>query len=445
MSPNTSPPSSPENEEEAVEFELDLNPLTVEDAASSVIDKAAGMNASDLFVLSHEDYVAIHVRHLGRVRKLGIVSNDKGRRLIQHFKVIAEMDVAEHRRPLDGRFMHESEDESIGTVDLRVNAIPTMHGEDLALRLLLRDAKRLQLDQLGLTSKQHGEYRSMIEGPGGLVLCVGPTGAGKTTSLYAAIEHLNDGSRKINTIEDPIEYGIEGVRQTQIAPHIGVGFAEMLRGVLRQSSDVIMVGEVRDEATAQTAVRAANAGRLVLATVHANVATAAVETMLNFGVNPHFLAAGLRGVVAQRLIRTLDPDTRTEVDLSDYDELFEPIRDQIEGEPQLFAADVTAIHGAIGRRPACSRSFACRPTRVASSTTRPTPRRCGRKRSTRACSTSAGPRCTKLHRASPVSKRSSTSSPSSSFAGRRKPGLSALRTTPKRHRCDLRCDARPAG
>ena len=341
MSQNTSPTSSPATEE-AGDFELDLNPLTVEDAAARVIDKAASMNASDLFVFSQADYFAIHIRHLGRVRKLGIVSSDKGRRIVQHFKVIAEMDVAEHRRPLDGRFMHESEDESIGTVDLRVNAIPTMHGEDLALRLLLRDAKRLQLDQLGMTSKQLGEYRAMIEGPGGLVLCVGPTGSGKTTSLYAAIEHLNDGSRKINTIEDPIEYGVEGVRQTQIAPSIGVGFAEMLRGVLRQSSDVIMVGEVRDEATAETAVRAANAGRLVLATVHANVATAAVETMLNFGVNPHFLAAGLRGVIAQRLIRTLDPDTRVEVDLSDYDELFEPIRDQLEDKPQLFAADVTA-------------------------------------------------------------------------------------------------------
>lgn len=332
---------SPATNNESSDIQLDVNPLTVEDAAAHVIDKAASMNASDLFLLSHEDYVAIHVRHLGRVRKLGIVSSDKGRRLIQHFKVIAEMDVAEHRRPLDGRFMHESEDPAIGTVDLRVNAIPTMYGEDLALRLLLRDAQRLQLGDLGLTSKQHGEFRSMLESPGGLVLCVGPTGAGKTTSLYAAIEHLNDGSRKINTIEDPIEYGIEGVRQTQIAPNIGVGFAEMLRGVLRQSSDVIMVGEVRDEATAQTTIRAANAGRLVLATVHANVATAAVETMLNFGVNPHFLAAGLRGVIAQRLIRTLDPDSRTEVDLSGYDELFEPVRPLLDTEPKLFAPDTT--------------------------------------------------------------------------------------------------------
>lgn len=342
MSESPSPTASDQASEDIGETQLDLNPLTVEDAAARVIDTAAAMSASDLFVLSHDDYVAIHVRHLGRVRKLGIVSSDKGRRIIQHFKVIAEMDVAEHRRPLDGRFMHESDDESIGTVDLRVNAIPTLYGEDLALRLLLRDAKRLRLDQLGLTRKQHGELRSMIESPGGLVLCVGPTGAGKTTSLYAAIAHLNDGSRKINTIEDPVEYGIEGVRQSQIEPHIGVGFAEMLRGVLRQSADVIMVGEIRDETTAQTAVRAANAGRLVLATIHANVATAAVETMLNFGVNPHFLAAGLRGVVAQRLIRTLDTDTCTEVDLAGYYDLFEPVRDMIEGEPRLCAADPKA-------------------------------------------------------------------------------------------------------
>ena len=332
--------AAPDTQEDP--YALDLNPLTVEDAAEKAIDKAASMKASDLFVLSHEDYVALHVRHLGRVRKLGIVSAEKGRRLVQHIKVQAEMDVAEHRRPLDGRMIHDSDDDRIGTVDLRVNAIPTLYGEDLAIRLLLRNAHQLKLDQLGLTRKQHGEFRAMIEGPGGLVLCVGPTGAGKTTSLYAALHHLHDGTLKINTIEDPIEYGIEGIRQSQIEPAIGVGFAELLRGVLRQSPDVIMVGEVRDEATAQTAVRAANAGRLVLATVHAGVATGAVETMLNFGVNPHFLASALRGVIAQRLIRTLNPEKRLKVDLGGYDDLFEPIRDLHRGEPEIYAADTKA-------------------------------------------------------------------------------------------------------
>ena len=330
------PPSSQAPSDD--QYQLDLNPMSVEAAAERMFEHAAQMNASDLFLMSQEDFVAIHVRHLGRVRKLGIVSADKGRRLIQHVKVQSELDVAEHRRPQDGRFIHESDDESLGPIDIRVNSIPTLYGEDLSLRLLHRMSRKFGLEDLGMLRSQLGEARSLIDRPGGLVLCVGPAGAGKTTTLYSAIHRLHDGSLKINTIEDPVEYGIDGVRQSQIDPAVGVGFAEMLRGVLRQSPDVIMVGEVRDEDTAQAAVRAASAGRLVLASVHANVATAAVETILNFGVNPHFLATALRGVIAQRLVRTLDEQRRIEVDLDHHVEMFEPVRPILEDEPKLFAA-----------------------------------------------------------------------------------------------------------
>ncbi len=158
-----------------------------------------------------------------------------------------------------------------------------------------------------MTPTQLGDYRGMLEGQSGLILITGPTGSGKSATLYSSLVRLADGKSKINTIEDPIEYAIEGLRQSQVNPQTGLTFAELLRGVLRQSPDVIMIGEVRDPETATTAVHAANSGVLVLATVHAAAAPGAIQSMLSYGVNPQFLAASLRGVVSQRLVRTLLP------------------------------------------------------------------------------------------------------------------------------------------
>jgi len=329
--------------------QLDLNPLTVEDAADRMFQTAAEMRASDLFILSHENYMSVQVRHLGKMLNLGIISPEKGKRLIQYIKGQSEMDVSERRRPSDGRWLYNSESLS-EAVDMRINTIPTLFGEDMTIRLLLHRQSQYQLDQLGMTTKQLGEFRAMIESPGGLVLCVGPTNAGKSTTLYAALHHLHDGTRKINTIEDPIEYAIDGVRQSQVDPILKVGFDDLLRGVMRQSPDVLMIGEIRDTETANIAIRAANSGRLVLASIHASVATSAVEAMLSFGVNPHFLATGLRGVIAQRLVRTLNPEKRLTVDLDGHHGLIDPIRHLIDHEPKLFAADPTAPHqGYVGR------------------------------------------------------------------------------------------------
>ncbi|MCA9132646.1 MAG: Flp pilus assembly complex ATPase component TadA, partial [Planctomycetales bacterium] len=188
----------------------------------------------------------------------------------------------------------------------------------------------LPLEELGLVGRQFSDLRAMLNNSSGLLLVTGPVGAGKSTTLYACLEYLNDGKHMINTLEDPVERVIPGVRQCQIQPKIGLGFLEMLRGVLRQSPDIIMIGEIRDEETAIAAVRAANSGHLVLATLHSPLAAGAVQSMLAFGVNPYFLANSLVGVVAQRIIRKLSPNSRKMYDVSHSPETFAEVQEYLE-------------------------------------------------------------------------------------------------------------------
>ena len=166
---------------------------------------------------------------------------------------------------------------------MRVSTIPTLHGEEMAIRLLVSTPQVVALDQLGMSRRELNELTAMLEIPGGLILVSGPTGSGKTTTLYACLRHLNNGERKIHTIEDPIEYAVPGLRQSQINPKADVGFPELLRSVLRQSPDVILIGEIRDAITAEIAIRAANSGHLVLASVHAPSAPGAVQSLLGLG------------------------------------------------------------------------------------------------------------------------------------------------------------------
>ena len=242
------------------------------------------------------------VRHFGIINPIATVPRELGRKFVSHVKAMAGMDLAEKCRPQDGRWLFQSEPGRV--IDLRVNVIPTMHGEDVALRILTSNAKLYKIDELGLAKDQLGELLGMLSSPGGLILFTGPTGSGKTATMYASLAHLNDGRRKINTIEDPIEHSIEGIRQSQINPQIDLGFSILLRHVLRQSPDVVMLGEIRDPETAETAVRAANSGHLVLATIHAPIAAGAVQSMKGLGVHPHFLATSLLGILSQRLVRT---------------------------------------------------------------------------------------------------------------------------------------------
>ena len=197
-----------------------------------------------------------------------------------------------------------------------------------------------KIEELGLSRDQLAELQNMLGSPGGLILFTGPTGSGKTATMYASLVNLNDGRRKINTIEDPVEYAIAGVRQSQINTQIDVTFSTMLRNVLRQSPDVIMVGEIRDTETAETAVRAANSGHLVLATIHAPIAAGAVQSMRGLGVHPHFLATSLLGVISQRLVRTLCEQCKVSFDLSMAPHTFDEVRPWLTPEEghKLFCA-----------------------------------------------------------------------------------------------------------
>jgi type II secretory ATPase GspE/PulE/Tfp pilus assembly ATPase PilB-like protein len=255
---------------------------------------------------------------------LGRVPQEFGRRWMAHIKSLANMDITERRRPLDGRLIFESSDRP--TVDMRINTIPTLYGEDFTLRILDRTNRLLQLDQLGLIPHDFNYLAKMLSSPSGLLLFTGPTGAGKTTTLYSCLQHLNNGERKINSIEDPIEYALTGVRQSQVNPKTDVGFAELLRSVLRQAPDVIMIGEIRDAETAEIAVRAANSGHLVLATLHAPATSSAVQAMMSFGVPVYYLASSLLGVISQRLVRTLNPQTKVAYGLDMHPGLFDEVR-----------------------------------------------------------------------------------------------------------------------
>jgi type II secretory ATPase GspE/PulE/Tfp pilus assembly ATPase PilB-like protein len=301
-------------------LEVDVAEMAPEDMFRKLLQEASELVVSDLFFATEEKDVTVTVRHLGIVKGMARLSVDEGTRLIRHVKAQAGMDIAERRRPLDGRWLFVREDGK--KVDLRINSVPTLHGEDLSIRLLDRETHLYSIESLGMMQFQFNDLLAMLSSPSGLILVTGPTGAGKTTTLYACIQHLNDGKRKINTIEDPIEYALEGVRQSQVNPILNVDFPDLLRAILRQSPDVIMIGEIRDRLTAETAVRAANSGHLVFATLHAPVASRAIQSMLSLGAHPHFLSTSLLGVLSQRLVRTLCPKCKVKIDLSDSPETF---------------------------------------------------------------------------------------------------------------------------
>ena len=328
---------------------LDLAADSAETAAQNLLTHAIKIGASDLFLCSNEQHVLVQARHLGLMRPIAVLSCEQGRRLITLIKTRASLDIAERRRPQDGRWIY-THDDSNAVFDLRLSLIPTAHGEDLAIRLFDRTSKLYTLDGLGLSRQQRQTLSATLESPGGLILFTGPTGSGKTASLYACLQKLNDGKRKINTIEDPIEYSLDGaggVRQSQINPAIDLGFSELLRSVMRQSPDVIMIGEIRDPETAAIAIRAANSGHLVLATIHSANAAGALQSMRALGVHSHFLATALRCVVAQRLVRTLCLQCRTSFNLADAPHTFDEIAHLLapaEGKNLSIARGCPACH-----------------------------------------------------------------------------------------------------
>ena len=299
------------------------------DYIDHILTEAMRVSASDVFLTFREESVEVAIRTMGFVKSLGSISRELGARLMSHIKATADMDVTRSFLPQDGRTNVRLK--AGGSIDLRLATLPTLYGEDLTMRLL--DRRRLiSIEEIGFHPTNFNRLHSIINRPGGLVLVTGPTGMGKTTTLYAVLKHLNDGTRKIHTIEDPIEFTLEGIHQSQVNLRRGVDFPDLLRGILRQAPDIIMVGEIRDTVTADIVVRAANCGQLVFATSHARTTVEACEAMLVLGVQPQFLASGLLGVVTQRLIRKLCPhckiplhaDEETDLHTSHNEQMYVP-------------------------------------------------------------------------------------------------------------------------
>ncbi len=314
----------------APEFRVaDLAKMTTEEAVHVLLGRAADLRASDLFLLSDERYVTVAVRRLGSIDRLAVLSTDFGRQMMSYIKAYAEMDISEKRRPADARWILQLDERKL---DMRINFTPTLHGEDLTIRISDHALGLYQLTELGLSLPDLTRLQYLLHIPHGLLVVTGPTGAGKTTTLYACLRYLNDGSRKINTLEDPVEYSLEGVRQSQVNPKLGLDFAELLRNVLRQAPDVIMIGEIRDPQTMATAIRAANSGLLVLATLHAPTAAGSIQSMLALDANPFFLSNCLLGVVSQRLVRTLCPKCRVACDLTTSPLTFQEVAPLLEPE-----------------------------------------------------------------------------------------------------------------
>jgi type IV pilus assembly protein PilB len=269
---------------------------------NQVLEQALRMGASDIHLEPFEDTCAIRFRVDGALREMAPPSRALFVPIVSRFRILAKMDIAEKRVPQDGAIALKSGEKR---VDLRVNTIPTVYGEKMVMRILDKGAIPIELTGLGFDERQSMDLVESIRMPHGLMLVTGPAGSGKSTTLYACLNLLNEPDTNICTVEDPVEYKFKGINQVQVKAQVGLAFASALRAFLRQDPDVIMVGEVRDQETAQICLRAALTGHFVLSTIHTNDSLSAVSRLEDMGIEPFLLASTLRVLEAQRLIRRL--------------------------------------------------------------------------------------------------------------------------------------------
>ena len=267
-----------------------------------LIHQAVAAGASDIHIEPFESLLKIRYRIDGLLREVDAPPARSTAAVISRIKIMANLNIAERRLAQDGRFKIRV---SGNEIDLRVSTVPTMYGESVVLRLLLRDNVALTFNALGFSLELEDKMIDILAQPHGILLVTGPTGSGKSTTLYAALKHLNTAERKILTVEDPVEYNIEGVNQMQVKPQIGLTFATALRSIVRQDPDIIMIGEMRDKETAAIAVQSALTGHLVLSTLHTNDAAGSITRLLDMGVEDYLLTSTVNAVLAQRLVRTL--------------------------------------------------------------------------------------------------------------------------------------------
>ena len=269
---------------------------------ASIINGAIGVRASDIHIEPQEPDIKVRYRVDGILRDAIDVPASVQLEVVSHIKILADMDISERRVPQDG---HISVTFNNNMYDLRVSSLPAIGGEKIVLRILDKNSGLQSLDEIVRNPDDNKKFRSMIANPYGMILLTGPTGSGKTTTLYSVLGHLNTADRNIITVEDPVEYRLPGITQVQVKSSIGMTFASALRSILRQDPDIILIGEIRDVETAEIAIRAALTGHLVLSTLHTNDAAGAISRLVNLGIPPFLVASSLLGAVAQRLARTV--------------------------------------------------------------------------------------------------------------------------------------------
>ncbi|HET9390687.1 MAG TPA: type II secretion system ATPase GspE [Steroidobacteraceae bacterium] len=312
---------------------------------NAVLTQAVRENASDIHVEPFENRLVIRFRVDGILREVLQSKRAVAPLVVSRLKVMSKLDIAEKRLPQDGRISLRIAGRS---VDVRVSTIPSGHGERVVLRILDKQAGRLDLNALGMVPQIESLIDELIHKPHGILLVTGPTGSGKTTTLYAALERLNDNTRNIMTVEDPIEYYIDGIGQTQVNTKVEMTFARGLRAILRQDPDVVLVGEIRDLETAQIAVQASLTGHLVLSTLHTNTAAGALTRLRDMGIEPFLLSSSLVGVLAQRLVRVLNPDTKQAFQAGEYERRLLNLRPE-EDSPVLYRPGRDVAGGYRGR------------------------------------------------------------------------------------------------
>ena len=272
-----------------------------------MVMEAVRESASDSHIEPEEDSLSIRFRVDGVLHKKESPPKHFQSAIISRIKVLANLDIAERRKPQDGRFHMKMENKQI---DVRVSCVPSIHGENVVMRLLDTSNVILGLDQLGFAKEMLEKYQELLKHPHGIILVTGPTGSGKTTTLYTSLNRLNTQDKNIITVEDPVEYRLAGIRQIQVNPKADLTFANGLRAILRQDPDIIMVGEIRDLETAEIAIQAALTGHLVFATLHTNDAPGAITRLLDMGLESYLISSSLVGVIAQRLVRIFCKDCK---------------------------------------------------------------------------------------------------------------------------------------
>lgn len=307
------------NEKERKRSEIFISDSTTVDFVNQVISGALKREASDIHFEALEDSFRIRYRIDGHLREVSKLSKERAAAISSRIKIMANLDIAEKRRPQDGKisFKYEGRD-----IDIRVSTLPTSFGEKTVLRLLDKSNLLLDLDSLGMDERHIKILRKHIHAPYGMILVTGPTGSGKTTTLYAALNEIHTEDKNIMTIEDPVEYNINGINQCHVKSDIGFDFASALRSFLRQDPDIIMVGEIRDRETAEIAIRASLTGHLVFSTLHTNDAISAISRLIDMGVEPFLVASSVRLIVAQRLVRKLCSCKKAKADKQNGEQKF---------------------------------------------------------------------------------------------------------------------------